>query len=59
MRADGSLGAAEFRGSFHQVGANVQKAPACNGWQFWCVDVKGTLVPIDVLRQKLRAQTPV
>ena len=48
--------AAEVRGSIHQVGAFVQKAPACNGWQFWYVDVKGSLVPIDVLRQKLRAE---
>ncbi len=59
VRADGSLTTADFRGSIHQVGAYVQKAPACNGWQFWCLDVKGTLVSIDVLRQKLRAQTPV
>jgi modification methylase len=55
VRADGTLISAEFRGSIHQVGAHVQKAPACNGWQFWCVDVEGTLVPIDVFRQKLRA----
>ena len=56
VRADGSLVAADFRGSIHQVGAYVQKAPACNGWQFWCMDVRGKLVSIDVLRQKLRAE---
>ena len=56
VRADGTLIAAEVRGSIHQVGAFVQKAPACNGWQFWCVTVKGSLVPIDVLRQQLRAE---
>ncbi len=56
VRADGSLVTADFRGSIHQVGAYVQKAPACNGWQFWYAEVKGTLVPIDVFRQKLRAQ---
>ena len=56
VRADGTLATAEFHGSIHQVGARVQKAPACNGWQFWCTDVKGTLVPIDVLRQRLRAE---
>lgn len=54
--ADGSLSTADFRGSIHQVGAYVQKAPACNGWQFWCVEKKGTLVPIDIFRQKLRAE---
>ena len=56
VRADGTLVAAEVRGSIHQVGAFVQKAPACNGWQFWYVNVEGSLVPIDVLRQKLRAE---
>jgi modification methylase len=56
VRADGTLVAAEARGSIHQVGAIVQKAPACNGWQFWCVNTGGSLVPIDVLRQKLRAE---
>lgn len=59
VRADGTLVTADFRGSIHQVGAYVQKAPACNGWQFWCVEVKGRLVPIDVLRQKLRAEIQV
>ncbi|MBI2977389.1 MAG: site-specific DNA-methyltransferase, partial [Rhodospirillales bacterium] len=44
VRADGTLISADFRGSIHQVGARVQNAPACNGWQFWCVDVEGTLV---------------
>jgi modification methylase len=56
VRADGSLVVDGFHGSIHQVGAHVQNAPACNGWQFWCVDVAGTLVPIDVLRQKVRAE---
>ena len=56
VRADGTLIAAEHRGSIHQVGALVQGAPACNGWQFWCVQVEGKRVAIDVLRQKLRAE---
>ena len=56
VRADGTLIAADFRGSIHQVGAHVQGAPACNGWQFWCLKVEGKLVPIDVLRQKVRAE---
>jgi modification methylase len=54
IRADGTLVSSEFRGSIHQVGAQVQKAPACNGWQFWCVETKGKLVPIDIYRQQLR-----
>ncbi len=56
VRADGTLIAADCRGSIHQVGAHVQGAPACNGWQFWCLEVEGRLVPIDLLRQKLRAE---
>ena len=54
--ADGTLVSADFRGSIHQVGAFVQMAPACNGWQFWHVEEKGRLVPIDIYRQKLRAE---
>ena len=56
ISADGSVAAMDFRGSIHQVGAHVQNAPACNGWQFWCFEDKGSLVSIDVLRQKVRAE---
>ncbi len=56
VRADGTLISADHRGSIHQVGAAVQGAPACNGWTFWHLDVEGKAVPIDLLRQKLRAQ---
>ena len=56
VRVDGTLITAEHRGSIHQVGALVQGAPACNGWQFWCVRLEGKRVAIDVLRQKLRAE---
>ena len=56
VRADGTLISADCRGSIHQVGAHVQGAPACNGWQFWWYEVEGQLKPIDLLRQKLRAE---
>ncbi len=60
VRPDGTLATSgpggDHRGSIHQVGAAVQGAPACNGWTFWCVNLEGRRVPIDVLRQKLRAQ---
>ncbi len=56
VRADGTLITADFKGSIHQAGAHVQGAPACNGWLFWNLEVEGKLVPIDVLRQKLRAE---
>jgi len=56
VRADGTLISADFKGSIHQVGAHVQKAPACNGWQFWHKEEKGQRVVLDVYRQKLRAE---
>jgi len=60
VRADGTLVASgpggDHRGSIHQVGAALQGAPACNGWTFWHLDVEGKAVPIDLLRQKLRAE---
>ena len=59
VRADGTLSAAnalgQHRGSIHQVGAAMQGAPACNGWTFWHVDVEGARLPIDHLRQQVRA----
>ncbi|MBX9946298.1 MAG: site-specific DNA-methyltransferase [Reyranella sp.] len=59
VRADGSLSASnalgDHRGSIHQVGAAVQGAPACNGWTFWHVEVAGSRLPIDHLRQQVRA----
>jgi modification methylase len=56
VRADGTLATADFRGSIHQAAAHVQRLPACNGWHYWCVEVRGRLVPIDTFRQKLRAE---
>jgi len=56
VRADGTLISADARGSIHQVGAQVQGAPACNGWAFWHVEEKGRAVPIDLLRQRVRAE---
>jgi modification methylase len=57
VRADGSVISAETKGSIHKVAAEVQGAPACNGWAFWHVESGGKLVSIDVLRQKFRAET--
>ena len=56
VRADGHLIAGDIAGSIHKVGAFLQNLPACNGWTFWCLDVSGKSVPIDVLRQRLRAE---
>ena len=61
VHADGSLivsgGQGNHRGSIHQVGAAVQGAAACNGWTYWHFNSgAGPNQPIDVLRQRLRAQ---
>jgi modification methylase len=56
VRADGTLVTADATGSIHQVGAHVQGLDACNGWTFWQFELNGALVPIDVLRQRLRAE---
>jgi len=60
VRADGTIVSTgrfgQHRGSIHQVGAAVQGAPACNGWTFWHFDAEGQLLPIDTLRQQIRAR---
>ncbi len=57
VRADGSIVSDGATGSIHSVGAHVQGASACNGWDFWRFDAGGgSLLPIDVLRQRIRAE---
>src|SRR6185312_5068412 len=55
VRADGTLVCDGATGSIHQIGAHVQGLDACNGWTFWQYEDKGKLIPIAVLRQRLRA----
>ncbi len=51
---------AKSRGSIHQMGALVQGAPSCNGWTFWHLeDAKGKTIPLDQLRQDVRATLTV
>ena len=50
VAADGTLVLGKARGSIHQIGANVQNAPSCNGWTFWHVMRERELIAIDVLR---------
>jgi len=60
VKADATLHACllndHITGSIHKVGAMVQGVPACNGWTFWCYEHGSNLVPIDLLRQKVRAE---
>jgi len=55
VRADGSLACNDATGSIHRIAAHVQGLEACNGWTFWHFESNGSLVPIDLLRQRLRA----
>jgi modification methylase len=55
VRADGSLTCADATGSIHRIAAHVQGIDACNGWTFWHFESNGSLIPIDLLRQRLRA----
>ena len=56
VRADGTLVASDVKGSIHQVGAALEGAPSCNGWTYWSFRREGRTVPIDVLRQQIRAE---
>ncbi len=56
VRADGTLISGDAKGSIHQVGAQLEGAPSCNGWTYWCFKRDGQRVSIDVLRQQVRAE---
>ncbi len=56
VRADGTLVGQDVKGSIHQVGAHLEGAPSCNGWTYWHFKRDGGYVPIDVLRQQVRAE---
>ena len=56
VRPDGTVISAEVKGSIHQVAAAMLGAPSCNGWSFWHVERKGSLLLIDALRQQVRAE---
>jgi modification methylase len=56
VRADGTLVCADATGSIHRIAAHVQGLDACNGWTFWYHRSGGAPYPIDVLRQKVRAE---
>ena len=56
VRADGTLIGNDVKGSIHQVGAHLEGAPSCNGWTYWHFKRDGKMVPIDILRQQIRAE---
>jgi len=56
VRADGTLAGDSLTGSIHQVGAHYEGAPSCNGWTYWHFKRDGRIIPIDLLRQQIRAE---
>ena len=57
VHADGNVIAnGTEKGSIHKIGATLQGAPSCNGWTYWHIEENGEYVPIDALRQRLRAE---
>jgi modification methylase len=56
VRADGSLIGNDVKGSIHQVGAALEGAPSCNGWTYWHFRREGKMIPLDILRQQIRAE---
>ena len=56
VRADGTLAGDSLTGSIHQVGAHYEGAPSCNGWTYWHFRRDGKTIPIDLLRQQIRAE---
>jgi modification methylase len=56
VRADGAVSLGSITGSIHKIGALAQGLPACNGWTYWHYEREGKLLPIDSLREILRAR---
>ncbi|MEO0914573.1 MAG: site-specific DNA-methyltransferase [Pseudomonadota bacterium] len=56
VRADGTLISDSTKGSIHQVAAQLEGLPSCNGWTYWSFKKDGKRIPIDVLRQQIRAE---
>jgi modification methylase len=56
VRADGTLVGNDCHGSIHQVGAALEGAPSCNGWTYWGFRKEGKTIPIDLLREQIRAE---
>ena len=57
VRSDGTIKLKNEVGSIHQIGASAQHSVTCNGWVYWhYLDDKNKLVPIDTLREIIRAE---
>ena len=56
VKIDGSVKINDFSGSIHQVGAKVQGLPSCNGWDFWHVKNKTSIMLLDEIRGNYRSK---
>jgi modification methylase len=56
VKADGTLAVPGGQGSIHRLGAFVQGKTACNGWTYWHFEQAGKLKPIDILRERAKAE---
>ena len=52
--ADGKIKVNGASGSIHQIGAKMARAPTCNGWHFWHINIAGKTVPLNDLREQAR-----
>jgi modification methylase len=51
---DGTLKTKNLSGSIHQLGAQVQGLPSCNGWDFWHIKNKTKSTLLDEIRSDYR-----
>ena len=51
IMVDGSIKHTESAGSIHKVAAKILGTESCNGWTYWYCNIKGSIKPIDNLRQ--------
>ena len=54
VKIDGSVSSKHLTGSIHQVGAQVQKMPSCNGWDFWHIKNSTSNILLDDIRNEYR-----
>jgi modification methylase len=55
IKPDGKLICNGIEGSIHQIARNLVDNGPCNGWDLWHFsDVTGKMLPIDILREKIR-----
>jgi modification methylase len=58
IKPDARIRAADgFEGSIHRAGSHYMDGAPCNGWEHWYLRENGSLISLDVIRQKYRMET--